>query len=483
MSSLTAAPHRRYADSLGALLSSQRALWQTRSWWLAIAAACAASTVAALAAGSPVTPAILLGLIGSVVVAALPFRWIVIAMVIAGGFTRIDVAVAGFDLRPDIVLVPAALIACCRSGRFGDLVRWMRHPVIVLLALFVALQYPVSALAAPAPAKSLSVATWLLLNLAVVVLTLTCFGDDRRALYRCLALTAFIVVASGVLGWLVASIFGAGAGVVSDSSGMRALGIAFEPNILAGTAAMWAVILLTSSRRLRGLDYVFLAFCLVAIPLSDTRAAAIALAAGVAVYVVLRPRRASRLALVGLIATGAFVAVQATAPVQSASLSQKLLDYGDPTASARVSSIGVAVSDLSGTSWLVGLGTNSYGQRHLEPTLLPAEVPAYLGNLPLQALYDSGLFGLGLLAAAASVLIWRGDKSRRAALMLTFLAISSATSPFFFANWWLLIALALSKDAKRAAQPGMNAAPLPGSAQRPATERTLTPAYSGRDAF
>ena len=411
-------------------------------------------------------------------VALLPFRWIVIGAILASGFTRVDFAVAGFNLRPDIVFVPAGLISCGVRGGLPDLVRWLRQPVIVLLGLFVALQFPVSALAARDPARSLSVATWLGLNLAIVVLTLTCFGDDRRVLLRWLAVSAFIVVGSGFVGWLLATVFAIPGGVVSDSSGIRALGIAFEPNILAGTAAMWGVILLTSARKLRALDYVFLFLCLLTIPLSDTRAAAIALAAGISVYVMLRPRRASRLAVVGLVALVAFIAVEATAPTQSQSLSQKLLNYGDPTASARVDSLTVAVGDLSGPSWLVGLGTNSYGQRHLEPTLLPAQVPAYLGNLPLQALYDSGLIGLVLLAAAAWLLVSAGDRPRHSALMVTFLAISSATSPFFFANWWLLIAAALARDVGSVASATQRKGALAGVAATTHPPR-LSRSYSG----
>lgn len=436
---------------MGTLVDSRALPSPTRSWWLGAAAASTASSLIALSSGSSLTAAIPLGVAGSAVLAMFPFRWIVIATIVASGFTRVDVAVAGVNLRPDIVLVPAALISCGLGGRFGVLLRWLRHPVIVLLGLFVALQYAVSALAAPNPAKSFGIATWLFLNLVIVVLTLTCFGDDRRTLLRWLTLTGFIIVASGVFGWLLASAFSLPWGAASDNSGTRATGIAFEPNILAGTAAMWGAIILTSARKLRSFDYAFLLLCLLAIPLSATRAAAIAVAAGIALYVLLRPRRLSRLAVVGLVAAAAFGTVQAAAPTQSASLSQKLLNYGDQTASARLSSGNLAVEDMSGASWLFGLGTNSFGQRHLEPTLLPAQVPAYLGNLPLQALYDSGLLGLGLLAAAASILIWSGDRRRRSALMLTFLAISSATSPFFFANWWLLIAAALSRDVRSAA--------------------------------
>jgi hypothetical protein len=471
----SAAMSRGHPAPLARLLTHAGTLpWTTRSWWLAAAATAAASTLVALSSGSSLIVAIALGLAGSAALAVLPFRWIVIALILASGLTRVVIPVSGVNLRPDIVLVPAALISCGLSGRLGEFFRWARHPAIVLLGLFVALQYGVSAVASPNPGKSFGVASWLLLNLLIVVLSLACFGDDRRALLRWLTITALIVVTSGYAGWVMASFFSISWGAGSDSSGLRAAGVAFEPNILAGTAAMWAVIILTSAQRLRGFQYAFLLLCLLTIPLSDTRAAAIAVAAGLAVYVVMRPQRVSRIALVGLVSMAAFAAVQATAPSQSASLSQKLLNYGDQTAAQRFSSWSLAVSDMNGASWLFGLGTNSYGQRHLEPTLLPAQVPAYLGNLPLQALYDSGLLGLGLLAASASMLIANGDRRRRSALIVTFLAISSATSPFFFSNWWLLVALALSRSARPVdpLQGGQASDPL--SAQRTLEPRPVS---------
>lgn len=439
------APVRQRIAGLAVGRTAPSLPWRAPWWWAAIAAAAAASLVIVESSTSSLAIAIPVGLAGSALLALLPFRWLVIAMILASGLTSVQVAVSPVNLRPDIMLVPAVLISCLVHGRRDELLRWARHPVIVLLGAFVALQYIVSVLAAPDPPKSLSVATWLLLNLVIVVLTLVCFGDDRRTLLRWLTVTACAIVASGCAGWLLAKGFGVSLGAVNDGGEVRATGIALEPNILAGTAAIWAVVILSSARKLRAFDYAFLLLCLLAIPLSVTRAAAIAVVAGIALYVALNPRHISRIVVVALIAGAALVAVQAAAPSQSTSLSQKLVNYGDQTAAARFSSWEVAIGDLSGPGWLFGLGTNSYGQRHLEPTLLPAHVPAYLGNLPLQTLYDSGLLGLGLLVAAGLLLVTKGRRTRRLAVMITFLAISSATSPFFFGNWWLFIALALAQ--------------------------------------
>lgn len=440
------APARERLVALAAGRTAGSLPWRAPWWWAAVAAAAAASLVVVQSSGASLAIVIPVGIAGSALLALLPFRWLVIAMILASGLTSVQVAVAPVNLRPDIMFVPAVLISCLVHGRRDDLLHWARHPVVVLLGAFVALQYVVSVLAAPDPARSVSVATWMLLNLFVVVLTLVCFGDDRRTLLRWLTVTAFVIVASGCIGWLLAKGFGVALGATTAGQDVRANGIALEPNILAGTAAIWAVIILTSARRLRTFDYAFLLLCLLAIPLSVTRAAAIALAAGIALYIALNPRNISRVAVVALIAVAALVLIQAVAPSQSTSLSQKLVNYGDQTATERFSSWEVAIGDLSGPGWLFGLGTNSYGQRHLEPTLLPARVPAYLGNLPLQTLYDSGLLGLGLLATAGLLLVRTGDRKRRLAVMVTFIAISSATSPFFFGNWWLFIALALAQD-------------------------------------
>ena len=91
---------------------------------------------------------------------------------------------------------------------------------------------------------------------------------------------------------------------------------------------------------------------------------------------------------------------------------------------------------------ITGLGTNSFGQRHLEPTLPSKPTPAYLANLPLSVLYDSGIVGFLLLAGVLVTSLPRGRRSRARALGLfaVFLVASLATSSLWFATTWIFLA-------------------------------------------
>lgn len=62
---------------------------------------------------------------------------------------------------------------------------------------------------------------------------------------------------------------------------------------------------------------------------------------------------------------------------------------------------------------ILGLGTNSYGQRHFDMTRFGTR-PAFVGNWFVRTLYDSGLVGLFLLMAFAGPIVWPGARVRRA---------------------------------------------------------------------
>jgi hypothetical protein len=97
---------------------------------------------------------------------------------------------------------------------------------------------------------------------------------------------------------------------------------------------------------------------------------------------------------------------------------------------------------------LIGLGANSFGQRHLDPS--QSLQPDYLAMLPFTVLYDAGLVGLagfGLFVAATA---WRLLRWRRRSLGAAFLAAAAIllasyvmTDAHRFAWNWLLIGSAL----------------------------------------
>jgi len=113
--------------------------------------------------------------------------------------------------------------------------------------------------------------------------------------------------------------------------------------------------------------------------------------------------------------------------------------------------------DLALEEWttnpLLGLGTNSFGQRHYDPS--QENAPDYLGVLFVQNLYDAGIVGLGLLLALIILQVKRGVKFLKLSpdpkykalmkgLLIGFLALIVAyqsTSAFWFGFNWIYLGL------------------------------------------
>lgn len=117
----------------------------------------------------------------------------------------------------------------------------------------------------------------------------------------------------------------------------------------------------------------------------------------------------------------------------------------------RLIRFGMAYQGFFDSPWL-GNGTNSFGQRFLDPSQNFA--PDYLPSLFLQALYDSGLIGFGILMALFGVFLvglWRrrlaADPSTRAmatglgATLVAMLIAYQTTSAFWFGYTWVLLGL------------------------------------------
>lgn len=403
--------------------------------------------------GSHLTVLVAFGLIATVAVGLMPFEIVCPLLVLVTVFTHFSMNTGGLHLRPDMALVPAAYLSCLNSGYGPAFARWTHHPVIKGLAAFVALNFAVSLIASPQVRKSETIALWYLIDLVIVLLALAYYTGRRDSLERHLYRGAWIAVGYGLIAWAVNA---AGHHIpgTSHTEGLRTYGIAYEPNILAGTAAIWIVVLLTRGGRLRRSEKLFCLLASAAIVLTATRTAFLAIAAGVVISWL-------AVGIGGRVMVRAFWSIAAfalgaafldfTLPTVVAPLVHKLthLNFNNQTASYRFDSWHVAFGDLHSWHWLFGLGTNSFGMRHIDPTSIYQLVPSpgYLGNLPLDILYDTGLVGLGILGVVA----WRlvklypgsGRRVRRFAIAATFLVIATGTSPFFFSYFWLFIALAL----------------------------------------
>ena len=93
-----------------------------------------------------------------------------------------------------------------------------------------------------------------------------------------------------------------------------------------------------------------------------------------------------------------------------------------------------------------GLGFNSFGQRNFDLTRPELAQPGYIGNLPLQIVYDGGILAAALIAIAGVLIVGKFVRLRRLGLVLAvavpYLAFSIATSTLWFLETWLFVGLA-----------------------------------------
>jgi hypothetical protein len=395
--------------------------------------------------------AVLLLAVGAcLAVQAIGVRRLLAVLIVATFVTRFRIVVGGFHFMPEHVVLAAALLSLALSSRLGRVYSVLRSPTIMLLGLFIAWATAVSFLQAPDRTASLAIAGWLALDWLILVFALAAV-DDATTLERVGSAAAVGAAITAIVLWVLSS-----AGLIAFGTQQETLtgapaayGLSYEANILASTLAIWLFLILTGSRstRFRGVALCLLGTALV---LSLTRAAIIGLLLGLAVWAVLEGKVARRQVLRGLLAAVvAIAALSVFAPRVISPLSTKLAaaaSINSGTGQLRVESWKDALGDIHGSGdAILGLGLNSFGQRHLDPTAPELDRSYYLGNMPLEIFYDTGLVGVLLLAAALATMrpFRRKRPGRAAGVIVIFIVCSISTSSFWFGSTWLLIAIAL----------------------------------------
>ncbi len=449
----------------------------------------AACVVGAVLAASPGAAVVLLGAAGAFALVPLGHRRLLMILIGASFVTLFRFQILGVHLRTEHLVLMVCLCAMVLGGRGPALAAAAGDRTVVLFGVFVLWSAIVSVLQAEQVTESLQIVGWLGLNWLLLVV-LVGSGQDASTIARWGTLWAGAAAGLAIALWVLWKVAGTRLGVAAESltGATAATGLSFEANLLGSTLALWGFLALTGVRsiadRTRSLVLVL---CTVGIALSLTRAAMAGVAAGLVVWATLSGRQARRrifrFAGVAVLAVAALVT---TAPSVARPLSAKaheLLDFGSGTGKTRADSWKTALGDLRGSDLLFGLGVNSFGQRHLEPTLPDNPQPAYLANLPLQILYDDGIVGVILVAS----LVWsirpkRGIDGRALGLLTVYLACAIATSPFWFATTWIFVGMAVihrrspsgthdSPGDARKAFAGSSGVPTPG---RLASSRTGT---------
>lgn len=430
------------ASATGLLVSPGSTLWRTG---------------AVLAASAPLVVVAVVGLPVSVVATAL-----VVSSLVSGG----RFPFAGFNFLPEHVVV-AVLLTVLVLRRPAAIVRRPATYEAWLLA-WIAWNGLVSLVYADDPAASLAIVAWMLLAWLILWSVRGVLLTEPGARAQILRVGSAVAAAMGLVAfvtWLSALAGFTTWGVQPEfvTGTVASTGLALEANIFGAQGLFW-LFLVVRARILHGTrlsSWVVLGLTL-GIVSSMTRAVWLAaVVLGVGIFVVARTGRRVRLARpVGrLRAWVVSIAAVALLMVVGAPVGAKLahsLDFGSSTGSSRLENWKVAVDDLGEDgAYLFGLGTNSFGQRHLSPTI-PGE-PDYLGNLGLALLYDTGVVGLGLFAGAAASIALRPSRARQRVLNLTFIAalliIGAATSPVWFGFVWITVALLDDRAERRAQAP------------------------------
>lgn len=423
----------------------------------------------ALAAGLTGSPVVLTAVLAVVVLGLLtllPTNALVGLLVLSTFVTRYGIDIGGLTLRPEHVAGGLLAVALLRRGVPGDADR--RHRVLRnTLVVYVLYSTVITVLFAPSPASSATVLLWFAADCLILSALLRVPGATRT-LVRQGTVLAVLQAVLGLLLWVVANLGGPAWNVQADVAygGLAAYGLSYEANIFAGITCVWAVIALASPRAWVA-PWVRAALLVLA-PLvalaSHTRTAVLALVAGLLVLLLSRTSGESRRKAVGALVGMAVVvplALLAGVPgtTEIADKFARLVDPTSPNAQLRLDATAVALDDLGMPSVLAGLGTNSYGQRHIRQSFDGQLVPDYLGNLPLQVLYDTGLVG-ALVLITGLLLAGRGRRypGRGTAVLATLLVVSLGTSFFWFAGMWIFVLIGCDDLAE--AVPGQDQPPL-----------------------
>jgi len=316
----------------------------------------------------------------------------------------------------------------------------------------------------PQPWQSYKIVLWLVLSFLAFSATYFVVGRYvglREALLAILA-SGFISAAVGIFFFLLFLYTGSTFGVQQDPN-PKAYGTFFEANIFGSFQAFSSIggIVLLHLGQVRGRAAGWVAIgttlSIVALALSFTRAAWLGFLTALLVLIFFQLRGGRFLVLILRLVMIAFGFSLILAPIGLfPALLARFASIGETSGSVEIrrEDAQTALAEWP-SSPILGLGTNSYGQRHLDPTQDYAA--DYLGNLFLTVLYDTGLVGLLILLVVFGIIggalirIVRNSKSSwqsASALALlcglaAWLVAYNSTNAFWFSYNWVILAVAV----------------------------------------
>lgn len=393
--------------------------------------------------------AALVGIYFAIFVLTKPSRLAI--LLVAGMFvTRLDVDLGGLNFRPETLaglLAGVALLSPKRTGRSLPVPTVVSIGVVLLWLLLGGMS---SVISSPDLSKSLSVLIWCLLSVVSAV-WIARNPDQWKRMIRIGALLALTCSALAVLFWAAASAGLSAIGVQVDPTygGYASYVASIEANVLAGLLCLWGIVAAWNPLGAvnRGVQRCLVMAAPIAILTTHTRAALVALILGLCVVFICR--RSSRVLVLGAGLIGGVASVSLLLAGGDSGFAKfgNLFDTTGGTGGLRLQLNTLAFEEWKNSdSTLLGLGWNSFGQRHVDPTRPFLNLPAYIGNLPLQLVYDGGLLALAAVGLAAFivviVLLTRKRGGLVLALAVPYLLFSLSTSVLWLFETWFWVGLA-----------------------------------------
>jgi hypothetical protein len=396
---------------------------------------------------------LVLGTLGAFFVIQKPER-LAIFLVISMFATRVSIDVGGLTLRLEHLTGMACIVALVTGAL---LPKNARTPLLLsscLSAGLCILWFIGSALStmafAPEPSKSISVLLWCVLNF-FSALWIAKNPTVWRTLLKSGAALSLVSVTLAILAWVAALAGVSTIGVQVDPTygGYAAYVMSLEANILAGLLCLWGIVsainpLKAISNRVR---LPILVLTPLAILATHTRAALVAYVVGILIVLVVR--KSSRKLVGWALVAGGFVGLVSLSGSGDGGLAKfsSLFDVSEGTGGLR-NRVGTVALDewWDSAGRLTGLGWNSFGQRHFDETQPALRAPGYIGNLPLQILYDGGLLSFVFVLIAALIVVYRfarqGQLGIVTAMVVPYLLFSFATSALWLLETWMFVGLA-----------------------------------------
>jgi hypothetical protein len=427
------------------------------------------------------------------------------ALAITAWCSRTVLDLLGANIRveqPAVVILAAWLL-----WRYHGLaLQLLRQYVVAItgIAVWLIAMFASSYLNAPDRGASLRIEAWLCVSIlsagvAAVLVVRFRANQDASPIFIAAALVQVCIALFALVTGRFLGLAWGGYLLQGDSGLFRAFGLVWEPNIFGSAAGIVLPFAIDRYVRLgRLVDLVAVALLSIGLGMALTRATWIAVFVGLAFYVgiiAIRERtvvtQRIRLVSAGLsiVLLGTFLGffltvwgqtaspgLLAQRPPESAPVQVPALAIGiaaptptigpspssgpapsGPTiavdlassenVSYRIERIAQALRDVL-KSPVIGLGANSYGQRHLDKSQPPQ--PDYLSTFPITILYEAGFVGTAGFAVFGLAMVWalwRSANRRLAAPFLASMAIMAiayaSTDALRFSQNWLIFGAGL----------------------------------------